>query len=380
MREVYMDNAATTKLSEEVYNVMVECLANNYANASSLHKLGRNCRKIIEDSRKNIAQALSVKKEEIIFTSGATEADNMALIGVCRAFDIKEKNHIITTKVEHKAILNTCKYLESIGYEVTYLDVDSEGLVSIDSVKKAIKDTTLLISIMAVNNEIGTIMPIKEIGKLAKQKNIVFHTDAVAGFGKINLDMQYIDLMSVSGHKIYGPKGIGLLYVRKGIPFENIIYGGPQEFGMRPGTESIASIKAMEMCVITALNKLQSNDEKELFDKREYLYKKLIDSVENIILNGHKIQRIAGNLNISIKEINGVVLADQLSREGIYVSTSSACNSKEILPSYVLKVIGCSDEEALSAIRITFDNNINYKDLDYVVDKIVRIVEELREI
>lgn len=380
MREVYLDNAATTKLSKKVYDVMIECLGNYYANASSLHKLGRNSKKIVEDSRKSIAQAMKVEKEEIVFTSGATEADNLALLGVCRAFDIKEKNHIITSKVEHKAVLNTCRYLESIGYEVTYLDVNSEGIISVDSVKNAIKDTTLLISIMTVNNEIGTIMPIYEIGKLAKSRNIVFHTDAVAGFGKVELDMQYIDLMSVSGHKIYGPKGIGLLYIKKGIPFENIMYGGSQEFGIRPGTESIASIKAMEKCVTIALDKLQNNNEEELLKKREYLYNKIANSLENVVLNGHRSQRIAGNINISFEGVNGIVLADQLSRVGIYVSTSSACNSREILPSYVLKALGYSDEEAFCAIRMTFDNSISYEDLDYVVDNIVNNVEELREI
>lgn len=377
MRQVYLDNAATTKMSDDVYKAMIECLGTEYANPSSLHKLGRDARNALEKSRENIANYINVGKNEIIFTSGATESNNMALIGVCRGSKDKCKNHIITTKIEHKSILNTCKYLESIGYDITYLDVDSNGLINVEQVKDAIKESTLLISIMAVNNEIGTIMPIKEISEEAHSKNILFHTDAVSAFGKIYIDMKNIDLMSISGHKIYGPKGIGVLYVKEGIAFESHMYGGPQENGLRPGTESLVNIKAMEVCVKKAIKGLEENN--KIAKKRNYLYERISSRIDGVEINGDTQYRIGGNLNISIEGINGIVLADQLSRNGIYVSTSSACNSKEIIPSYVLKALGLNDSKALSAIRITFDDNISYVELDYVVDNIVSIVEELRE-
>lgn len=384
MKEVYLDNAATTKLSKDAYDVMCKCLQDNYANPSSMHRLGRNSRKIVEESRKVIADALGVDKEEIIFTSGATEADNMAIMGVCKANRIKKSDsnvgHIITTKIEHKAVLNTCRHLENIGYEVTYLDVDENGLLSLDSVENSIKDNTILISVMSVNNEIGTIMPINEIGKLAHSRNILFHTDAVQGFGKISIDIDNIDLMSISGHKIQASKGVGVLYKRKGIEFEKSIFGGTQEYGMRPGTENVAGIASMGVAVKNIIDEFNSGINIEIRKKRDYLLENIINKLDGVEINGDLDRRVANNINISIEGVEGVVLVDQLSRDGIFVSTGSACNASIIEPSYVLKALNKDDEIALSSIRMTLDKSITYEDLDYVVGKIVENVENLREI
>ncbi len=384
MKEVYLDNAATTKLSKDAYDVMCKCLQDNYANPSSMHRLGRNSRKIVEESRKVIADALGVDKEEIIFTSGATEADNMAIMGVCKANRIKKSDtnvgHIITTKIEHKAVLNTCRHLENIGYEVTYLDVDENGLLSLDSVENSIKDNTILISVMSVNNEIGTIMPINEIGKLAHSRNILFHTDAVQGFGKISIDIDNIDLMSISGHKIQASKGVGVLYKRKGIEFEKSIFGGTQEYGMRPGTENVAGIASMGVAVKNIIDEFNSGINIEIRKKRDYLLENIINKLDGVEINGDLDRRVANNINISIEGVEGVVLVDQLSRDGIFVSTGSACNASIIEPSYVLKALNKDDEIALSSIRMTLDKSITYEDLDYVVEKIVENVENLREI
>lgn len=384
MKEVYLDNAATTKLSKDAYDVMCKCLQDNYANPSSMHRLGRNSRKIVEESRKVIADALGVDKEEIIFTSGATEADNMAIMGVCKANRIKKSDsnvgHIITTKIEHKAVLNTCRHLENIGYEVTYLDVDENGLLSLDSVENSIKDNTILISVMSVNNEIGTIMPINEIGKLAHSRNILFHTDAVQGFGKISIDIDNIDLMSISGHKIQASKGVGVLYKRKGIEFEKSIFGGTQEYGIRPGTENVAGIASMGVAVKNIIDEFNSGINIEIRKKRDYLLENIINKLDGVEINGDLYRRVANNINISIEGVEGVVLVDQLSRDGIFVSTGSACNASIIEPSYVLKALNKDDEIALSSIRMTLDKNITYEDLDYVVEKIVENVEDLREI
>lgn len=384
MKEVYLDNAATTKLSKDAYDVMCKCLQDNYANPSSMHRLGRNSRKIVEESRKVIADALGVDKEEIIFTSGATEADNMAIMGVCEANRIKKSDsnvgHIITTKIEHKAVLNTCRHLENIGYEVTYLDVDENGLLSLDSVENSIKDNTILISVMSVNNEIGTIMPINEIGKLAHSRNILFHTDAVQGFGKISIDIDNIDLMSISGHKIQASKGVGVLYKRKGIEFEKSIFGGAQEYGMRPGTENVAGIASMGVAVKNIIDEFNSGINIEIRKKRDYLLENIINKLDGVEINGDLDRRVANNINISIEGVKGVVLVDQLSRDGIFVSTGSACNASIIEPSYVLKALNKDDEIALSSIRMTLDKSITYEDLDYVVEKIVENVEDLREI
>lgn len=384
MKEVYLDNAATTKLSKDAYDVMCKCLQDNYANPSSMHRLGRNSRKIVEESRKVIADALGVDKEEIIFTSGATEADNMAIMGVCKANRIKKSDsnvgHIITTKIEHKAVLNTCRHLENIGYEVTYLDVDENGLLSLDSVENSIKDNTILISVMSVNNEIGTIMPINEIGKLAHSRNILFHTDAVQGFGKISIDIDNIDLMSISGHKIQASKGVGVLYKRKGIEFEKSIFGGTQEYGMRPGTENVAGIASMGVAVKNIIDEFNSGINIEIRKKRDYLLENIINKLDGVEINGDLDRRVANNINISIEGVEGVVLVDQLSRDGIFASTGSACNASIIEPSYVLKALNKDDEIALSSIRMTLDKSITYEDLDYVVEKIVENVENLREI
>ena len=319
MKEVYLDNAATTKLSKDAYDVMCKCLQDNYANPSSMHRLGRNSRKIVEESRKVIAEALGVDKEEIIFTSGATEADNMAIMGVCKANRIKKSDsnvgHIITTKIEHKAVLNTCRHLENMGYEVTYLDVDENGLLSLDSVEKSIKYNTILISIMSVNNEIGTIMPINEIGKLAHSRNILFHTDAVQGFGKISIDIDNIDLMSISGHKIHASKGIGVLYKRKGIEFEKSIFGGNQEYGMRPGTENVAGIASMGVAVKNIIDEFNGGINIEIRKKRDYLLENIINKLDGVEINGDLDRRVANNINISIEGVEVVVLVDQLIRD-----------------------------------------------------------------
>ncbi len=381
-RRIYLDNASTTYVSSEVLNEMLPCFNSIYGNAGSLHSYGREAMALVDVARDRIKAAIGAKKaNEIYFTSGGTEADNWAIIGTAHANAEKGK-HIITSQIEHHAVLNACQYLEKEGYEVTYLPVDKNGLVNLPELLHNIRKDTTLISIMSVNNEVGTIQNIKAIAKIAHDYGIIFHTDAVQAIGHLKMDVQdmEIDLMSMSSHKIHGPKGVGALYIKDGIKIDPIMFGGEsQERGKRSGTENVPGIvgfgKAIEL---TAKNYVVNN--KKIKEIREYFLERLEKKVEHFKVNGHPHQKSNAILNISFYGVEGESLLMLLDLAGICVSTASACTSKSALPSHVLKAMGIDDGIAQSSIRISFDTNISKSDVDYVVDKIQEIVAKLRAI
>ena len=381
-RKIYLDNAATTYVSNEVLNEMMPCFSSVYGNAGSLHSFGRDAMALIDKARDRIKTAIHASKaNEIYFTSGGTEADNWAILGVARAYANKGK-HIITSKIEHHAVLHACKQLEKEGFEVTYLPVDSTGLVDIPELLHAIRKDTTLISIMSVNNEIGTIQNIKAIAKIAHDFGVLFHTDAVQAIGSINIDVQdmEIDLLSMSSHKIHGPKGVGALYIKNGVRIDSITFGGTsQERGKRAGTENVPGIVGFGKAVeIATKNHIVYN--KQLKNIREYFLEKLSEKVEHFQVNGHPHQKSNAILNISFYGIEGESVLMLLDLAGIAVSTSSACTSKSLLPSHVLQAMGIPDEIAQGAIRISFGTNISKSDVDYVVDEIQKVVAKLRAI
>ncbi|MGN1201404.1 MAG: cysteine desulfurase family protein [Candidatus Caccovivens sp.] len=381
-RRIYLDNASTTYVSSEVLNEMMPCFNTIYGNAGSLHKLGRDAMSIVDRARDRIKEAINANKaNEIYFTSGGTEADNWAILGVARANANKGK-HIITSQIEHHAVLHACAQLEKEGFEVTYLPVDSTGLVSLPELLHAIRKDTTLISIMTVNNEVGTIQNIKAIAKIAHNYGIVFHTDAVQALGVINIDVQdmEIDLLSLSAHKIHGPKGVGALYIKNGVRIDPILFGGEsQERGKRAGTENVPGIAGFGKAVELATKNHIINN-KKLKNIREYFLEKLSEKVEHFQINGHPHQKANSILNISFYGIEGESVLMLLDLAGISVSTSSACTSKSLLPSHVLKAMGVPDEIAQGAIRISFGTNISKSDVDYVVDQIANVVAKLRAI
>lgn len=377
--KVYMDNAATTRVDERVVESMIPYYKEIFANPSSLHEMAHQAKKAVEQSREKIAEFLNSEKEEIIFTSGGTESDNLALKGFC--FANKDKGrHIITTKIEHDAILNSCKWLEENGFDVTYLSVDEYGLINLDDLEKSIRDDTILISIMTANNEIGTIQPIKEIGELAKKYNIVFHTDAVQGVGKVDIDVKRdnIDMLSLSSHKINGPKGVGVLYKKNEIKIDSWNTGGGHEFGLRSGTENVPCIvglaKAMEI-----LEKEMNENIERMTKIRDYLIEN-ISKIENSRLNGHKEKRLCNNVNFSFDFIEGESLVTLLSDNGIMASTGSACSSKSLDPSHVLLAIGLEHEQAHGSLRLSLDKYSTIKEAEYVLNVLPDIVERLRKI
>ena len=355
MSIIYVDNSATTKLRDEVFEDMLPFIQENYGNPSSIYKIGRDNKNIIENSRSLVAKCFGAKNNEIFFTSGGTESNNLAILGVIEGNANKiKKNHIITTNIEHYSVLNTFKNLESKGYEVTYLKVNKSGLISIDDLINFIKEETFLISIMFVNNEIGTIMPIKKIGEIAKDKNIIFHTDAVQACKHLHIDVNElnIDLMSISAHKFNGPKGVGALFIRENIPFKSVNYGGHQETNLRSGTENIVGIVGLTKALSLSI------DEMELQNKKiENLKNKFISSILNEIpmtfLNGCSQNRIVNNINIFFKNVPADVFLLRLDMEGVCASGGSACTSGSIEPSHVLIAIGLKEEEALSSIRFS---------------------------
>lgn len=381
-RKIYLDNASTTYVSNEVLNEMMPCFNTIYGNAGSIHSFGRDAMSIVDRARDRIKDAINAEKSnEIYFTSGGTESDNWAIIGIAHAYANKGK-HIITSSIEHHAVLHACEQLEKEGYEITYLPVDKTGLVSLPELLHAIRKDTILISIMSVNNEVGTIQNIKAIAKIAHDYNILFHTDAVQAIGHIKMDVRdmEIDLMSMSSHKIHGPKGVGALYVKNGVRIEPITFGGnSQERGKRAGTENVPGIagfgKAME---IATRNYIINN--KKLKNIRDYFLEKLSEKVEFFQVNGHQYQKSNAILNVSFYGIEGESLLMLLDLAGIAVSTASACTSKSLLPSHVLKAMGVPDEIAQSSIRISFGTNISKSDVDYVVDEIAKAVTKLRAI
>ena len=379
MENIYFDNAATTKLDEEVLQEMIPYLKENYGNASSIYKLGRESRKAVEDSREKIAKILNCKPNEIYFTAGGSESDNTAIKGIARA-NKSNGNHIITSKIEHPAVLETCKQLEKEGFEISYISVDENGIINLEELKKAIKPATVLITIMFANNEIGTIQPIEEIGEIAKENNIYFHTDAVQAVGNVKIDVKKlnIDSLSLSGHKFYGPKGIGALYVRTGVKFEKFVNGGHQERNKRAGTENVAGIVGIGKAIELAYNNLDEHNNK-IKELRDYYVEQVKEKIPYIKINGDMEKRLPGNSNISFRFIEGEGLLLNLDLKGICASSGSACTSGSLDPSHVLLAIGLPHEIAHGSLRITIGKYNTKEEIDYLVKNLVEIVNRLRE-
>lgn len=377
-RFIYLDNAATTKTRPEVVDAMLPYFTEFYGNPSSVYEFSNESKKAINRSRETIADAIGAKTNEIYFTAGGTESDNWALAATAEAYQAKG-NHIITSKIEHHAVLHTCEYLEKRGFEVTYLDVDENGVIKIDELKKAIRPTTILISIMFANNEIGTIEPVKEIGEIAKEHGIIFHTDAVQAFGHvpINVDEYHIDMMSASGHKLNGPKGIGFLYIRTGIKTRSFMHGGAQERKRRGGTENVPGIVGVGKAVEIAMNTLEERTKKES-ELRDYLMKRVMAEVPYVRINGHRTSRLSNNVNFAFQFIEGESLLIMLDMDGICGSSGSACTSGSLDPSHVLLAIGLPHEIAHGSLRLTLNSDNTMEEMDYVVESIKKIVEKLR--
>ena len=379
MENVYFDNAATTKLDEKVLETMMPYLKENYGNASSIYKLGREAKKAVEESREKIAKILNCKPNEIYFTAGGSESDNTAIKGIARA-NKKKGNHIITSKIEHPAVLETCKELEKEGFEVSYISVDENGIVDLEELKSNIRPTTILITIMFANNEIGTIEPIEEIGKIAKENNIYFHTDGVQAVGSVEIDVQKlnIDSLSLSSHKFYGPKGIGALYVRTGVPFEKYISGGHQERNKRAGTENVAGIVGLGKAIELAYENLEEHN-KKIKELRDYYIEQIKEKIPYIKINGDMEKRLPGNSNISFRFIEGEGLLLNLDLKGICASSGSACTSGSLDPSHVLLAIGLPHEIAHGSLRISIGKYNTKEEIDYLVENLVEIVNRLRD-
>ena len=379
MRKVYFDNAATTRVKDEVIEEMQKYYSELYGNPSSIYNFGQLAKKAVESSREKVARLLNSNPDEIYFTGGGSEADNWAIKGILSANE-KKGNHIITTKIEHHAVLHTCEYLEKKGAEVTYLDVDENGLIDLKQLEESIKDNTVLISIMFANNEIGTIQPIKEIGEIAKKHDIYFHTDAVQAVGNEVIDVKdmNIDLLSLSAHKIHGPKGIGALYIKKGTLIHNLIHGGAQEKKKRAGTENVPGIAGLGRAADIAYNNFDQKREK-LIKLRDRLIEKIDKEIPECQLNGHREKRLPGNVNFSFKYIEGESLLLYLDMEGISASSGSACTSGSLDPSHVLMSIGLPHEIAHGSLRLSLSDYNTEEDVDYTVEKLINVVKRLRQ-
>ncbi|MBP3503139.1 MAG: cysteine desulfurase NifS [Clostridia bacterium] len=379
MKIRYFDHAATTPVREEVIKEIIPYFGVEYGNPSSIYTLGRRNRKIIDESREKVAKAINAKSSEIYFTSCGSESDNLALKGIMSANKEKGK-HLITTKIEHPAILNTCKWLEKNGYDVTYLNVDNNGKISLSELKNSIRLDTVLISIMFANNEIGTIQPIKEIGQIAKSNGIIFHTDAVQAIGNVKIDVQdlNIDALSMSGHKIYAPKGIGAVYIKNGIKFERIQHGGHQENNKRAGTENVAGIVGLGKAIELIYNDFEKYNAK-LINLRDYYISEIEKNFENIHVNGDRIDRLPGNANISFKGIDAGELLLKLDSYGICASAGSACTSGSLEPSHVLLAIGLKEDYAQGALRVSFGKDNNKEDVQYLIDCIKKSINNLKD-
>ena len=375
---VYLDNAATTKVRPEVVEAMLPYFTEIYGNASAVYDFGQKCKQAIEDARETIGSSIGTRASNIYFTAGGSESDNWALKGVAEAYKDKGK-HIITTKIEHHAILHTCAYLEQQGYEVTYLDVDADGLGSPEDVKKAIRPDTILISVMFANNEIGTIEPIEEIGAIAHEHGILFHTDAVQAYAQVPIDVEkmHIDLLSASGHKLNGPKGIGFLYIRQGLKLKSFIHGGAQERKRRAGTENVPGIVGLGKAVEIAMATMDERIKKES-ELRDYLIARIEDEIPFAKLNGHRVKRLPNNINFCFRFIEGESMLIMLDMAGICGSSGSACTSGSLDPSHVLLAIGLPHEIAHGSLRLTLSDEITKEQLDYVVDHLKEIVAKLR--
>lgn len=378
-KKVYLDYSATTPTKKEVVEAMLPYYTEAFGNPSSIHQFGRSNKNVVTEARETLAKTINAKTDEVYFTAGGTESDNWAIIGVAEA-NKKKGNHIITTKIEHHAVLHTCEYLEKKGYEITYLDVDDDGMIDLEQLKAAIKDTTILITIMFVNNEIGTIQPIHEIGAIAKERGVYFHTDAVQALGnlKIDVDAMNIDLMSVSSHKIYGPKGIGALYVRKGVRIGNFVHGGAQERKRRAGTENVPGIVGFAKAAELAEANLDEHISK-LISLRNRLIEGIQANIPYIKLNGHPEKRHPGNVNFCFEFIEGESLLLSLDMVGIAGSSGSACTSGSLDPSHVLMAIGLPHEIAHGSLRLTVGDFTTEEDIDYTVEHLAAIVDRLRQ-
>lgn len=380
MENVYFDNSATTRIDEEVLREMMPFFKENYGNASSIYKLGRTSKKAIEESREKIAKAINANPEDIYFTAGGSESDNTIIKGIAH-FNKNKGNHIVTSKIEHPAVLETCKQLEQEGFEVTYINVNNNGIIDLEELKKSITENTILISIMFANNEIGTIQPIKEIEEIARKHKIVFHTDAVQAIGSVPIDVKKlnIDSLSMSAHKFYGPKGIGALYVKNGIKFRKLIAGGHQEKDKRAGTENVAGIVGMGKAIEIATNNIVGHNEK-IQKLRDYYISEIKEKIPNIKINGDLEKRLPGNANISFESIKGDSLLFNLDLKGICASSGSACSSGSIDPSHVLKAIKIPENFLNNSLRISIGKYNTKEEVDYLIKNLIEVVNRLREI
>ena len=379
MNRIYMDNAATTAVTPAVMEAMMPYFMACYGNPSSIHSTGRDARRAVDAARRQVAAAIGAQPNEIYFTAGGSESDNWAIKGT--AFALKHKgNHIITSAIEHHAVLHTCQWLEKQGFEVTYLPVDEFGMVRLADLEAAITDKTILITIMAANNEIGTIQPIKEIGALAKSRGIYFHTDAVQAIGAVHMDVNdmNIDMLSMSGHKIHGPKGVGMLYIRKGVKIDTFMAGGAQERGKRAGTENLAGIVGLGKAIELATTHLDENVAR-MTALRDKLIHGILDTIPDVRLNGHPTQRLANNCNVSIRYIEGEALLLRLDLAGIAASSGSACTSGSLDPSHVLLAIGLPHEIAHGSLRLSLGTDTTEEEVDEVLKELPQIVKNLRD-
>lgn len=378
-RLIYLDNAATTKIHPEVLEEMLPYFDEYYGNPSSIYSLGAKSKMAVMEARERIANSLGALTEEIYFTAGGTEADNWAILGVAEAYKNKGK-HIITTNIEHHAVLHTCAYLEKQGFEVTYIGVDAAGVVDVAALEAAIRPDTILVSVMYANNEIGTMQPIAEIGRITREKGVLFHTDAVQAYCQIPIDVNAleIDLLSASAHKIKGPKGIGFLYIRRGLKIRSFIHGGAQERKRRAGTENVPGIVGFGKAVSLAQDSMEARTADEI-QKRDYLIKGILEKIPHSKLNGHISERLPNNVNISFQFIEGEGMLMLLDMAGICASSGSACTSGSLDPSHVLLAIGLPHEIAHGSLRLTLDEEITYEELDYTIETLASVVARLRD-
>ncbi len=377
-RKIYLDNAATTKTRPEVVEAMLPYFTERFGNPSSVYEFASQNRTAVDEARAQIAKVLGAEEKDIYFTAGGSEADNWALKAAAEAYQEKG-NHIITTKIEHHAILHTCEYLEKHGVQVTYLDVDENGAVKLDELKKAIRPTTILISIMFANNEIGTIQPVREIAEIAKEHGVLFHTDAVQAFGQVPIDVEGmgIDMLSASGHKLNGPKGIGFLYIRKGLKLRSFIHGGAQERRRRAGTENVPGIIGFGKAAEIAQATMEERAKKETA-LRDMLIERILKEIPYVRLNGHRTKRLPNNVNVSFQFVEGESLLIMLDMQDICASSGSACTSGSLDPSHVLLAIGLPHEIAHGSLRMTLSHETTEEEIEYTIEKLKEIVAKLR--
>lgn len=375
---IYLDNAATTKTAREVVDAMLPYFTENYGNPSSIYSLGAKSKEAVTKARETIARSLGAQTNEIYFTAGGSEADNWALKATAEAYQDKGK-HIITSRIEHHAILHTCEYLEKRGFEVTYIDVDEKGIVKLEQLEAAIRPDTILISVMFANNEIGTIQPVREIGEIAREHGVLFHTDAVQAYGQLPIDVEeyHIDMLSASGHKLNGPKGVGFLYIRKGVRIRSFLHGGQQERARRAGTENVTGIVGMGAAAERAFRIMEEKTRKEIA-LRDHLIQRIETEIPYCRLNGDRERRLPNNVNFSFRFVEGESLLIMLDMEGICASSGSACTSGSLDPSHVLLAIGLPHEIAHGSLRLTLSEETTKEELDTVIDTVKRIVERLR--